>query len=152
MAIPPAPSAPPTSVSVYFLNSTAITVQWGPVDCIHRNGDITGYTVHVSASGEAERTVSVADSVREATVTGLSPVTDYTVSVVAENSDGIGVYSGGIIIPTEGKLSTQNMSKIPSLYMHEQIRCTVPFTMQKLCIYPYASSPYSFPTCICGLL
>ena len=37
------PSAPPISVSVSEVTSSSITVQWGPVDCIHRNGDITDY-------------------------------------------------------------------------------------------------------------
>ena len=74
MAISLAPSAPPTSVSVSEVTSSSITVQWGPVDCIHRNGDITGYTVRVSASGEGERAVSVDESVSEATVTGLTLV------------------------------------------------------------------------------
>ena len=124
MAIPPAPSAPPTSVSVPDLTSSSITVQWGPVDCIHRNGDITGYTVRVRASGEAERTVSVDESVRETTMSGLTPFTEYTVSVAAENNVDIGVYSGRIIIRTEGKLSTHNKSTIPSA-----------------CVHPYVHSP-----------
>ena len=102
MSIPPAPSAPPTSVSVPDVTPSSITVQWGPVDCIDRNGDITGYTVRVRASGEAERTVSVDESVNETTVTGLTPFTEYTVSVAAENNVDIGVYSNMITIRTQG--------------------------------------------------
>ena len=102
MTIPPAPSAPPTSVSVPDVTPSSITVQWGPVDCIHRNGDITGYTVHVRASGEAERTVSVDESVNETTICGLTPFTEYTVSVAAENNVDIGVYSNMITIRTQG--------------------------------------------------
>ena len=45
IAIPPAPFTPPTSVSVSEVTSSSITVQWGPVDCIHRNGNITGYSM-----------------------------------------------------------------------------------------------------------
>ena len=84
------------------MTPSSITVQWGPVDCIHRNGDITGYTVRVRASGEAERTVSVDESVRETTMCGLTPFTEYTVSVAAENSVDIGVYSNMITIRTQG--------------------------------------------------
>ena len=102
MAIPPAPSAPPTSVSVPDVTPSSITVQWGPVDCIHRNGDITGYTVRVRASGEAERTVSVDESVRKTTMCGLTPFTEYTVSVAVENNVDIGVYSNMITIRTQG--------------------------------------------------
>ena len=104
MAISIAPSAPPTSVSVSEVTSSSITVQWGPVDCIHRNGDITGYTVCVRASGEAERTVSVDESARETTISGLTPFTEYTVSVAAENSV-CGVYSSSFTIQTGGEFS-----------------------------------------------
>ena len=41
MSFPPVPSAPPTSVATSDVTSSNITVQWGPVDCIHRNGNIT---------------------------------------------------------------------------------------------------------------
>ena len=105
MSISLAPSAPPTSVSVSEVTSSSITVQWGPVDCIDRNGDITGYTVRVRASGEAERTVSVDESVNEATSTGLTLVTEYTVSVAAENNVGAGVYSSSFTIQTGGEFS-----------------------------------------------
>ena len=105
MSISLAPSAPPTSVSVSEVTSSSITVQWGPVDCVHRNGDITGYTVRVSTSGEAERAVSVDESVSEATSTGLTPVTEYNVSVAAENNVGAGLYSSSFTIQTGGEFS-----------------------------------------------
>ena len=101
LSIVAVPSSPPSSVTVTS-TPTTITVQWGPVDCIHLNGDITGYTVRVSAGGEAERTVSVADSVN-ATISGFIPFTEYTVSVAAENSAGTGVYSNMISIQTESE-------------------------------------------------
>ena len=74
------------------------------MDCIHLNGDITGYTVRVRASGEAERTVSVDESVN-ATISGLTPVTEYNVSVAAENKVGAGVYSSSFTIQTGGEFS-----------------------------------------------
>ncbi|CAI8006558.1 Neogenin, partial [Geodia barretti] len=40
-----APSAPPTDVRVLVNSSTSITVQWGPVECRHQNGEVTGYWV-----------------------------------------------------------------------------------------------------------
>ena len=70
--------------------------------CLHRNGEITGYTVEARASGEADRTVNVNDgSAREATVSGLNPSTEYTVTVAAVNSAGSGPFSG-ITITTAG--------------------------------------------------
>ena len=89
MAIPPAPSAPPTSVSVSEVTSFSITVQWGPVDCIHRNGDITGYSVQyesetVSVSGDSSGGMYV--------ISGLMPSTTYSIQVAAETSTGTGPY------------------------------------------------------------
>ena len=100
MAIPPAPSAPPTSVSVSALNSTAITVQWEAVPCIDRNGDITGYSVRygsetVSVSGDSSGGMYV--------ISGLMPSTTYSIQVAAETSAGTGTYSAAINQLTDGK-------------------------------------------------
>ena len=89
MAMPPAPSAPPSSVSVSEVTSSSITVQWGPVDCIHRNGDITGYSVQygsetVSVSGDSSGGMYV--------ISGLMPSTTYSIRVAAETSTGTGPY------------------------------------------------------------
>ena len=98
-----APSAAPTSVSVPEENvtSSSITVQWGAVDCIHHNGDITGYSVRYGVQGIAEgsRTVKMATGNSSGgmyTISGLSAATVYTVEVAAVNSVGTGVYSGPI--------------------------------------------------------
>ena len=101
-----APSGPPTAVSATS-TSTTITVQWGVVDCIHRNGDITGYSVQyeVLESGSTE-TVSVIDSEGSTTnrlVSGLSSSTNYAIEVAAVNSAGGGVYSDPIIIQTDSE-------------------------------------------------
>ena len=102
MAIHPAPSAPPTSVSVSEVTTSSITVQWGPVDCIHRNGDITGYSVRygsetVSVSGDSSGGMYV--------ISGLMPSTTYSIEVAAETSVGTGPYSAAIINQlTDGKM------------------------------------------------
>ena len=75
----------------------------GEIECIHRNGDITGYSVRVVASSEIDRVISVGD-VRQATISGLSPFTEYTVSVAAVNNAGIGVYSNGATITTKSEI------------------------------------------------
>ena len=104
MAIPPAPSAPPTSVRVSEVTSSGITVQWGPVDCIHHNGDITGYFVRYGevGSAEGERTVEMVSN-RRATISDLTPSTEYTVSVAAVTSAGTGVYSDEVVQQTAGE-------------------------------------------------
>ena len=99
MAIPPAPSTPPTSVRVSEVTFSSITVQWGPVDCIHRNGDITGYSVQygsdiVSVSGDSSGGMYV--------ISGLMPSTTFSIQVAAVNDGGIGKYSDSVTRKTVG--------------------------------------------------
>ena len=101
MAIHPAPSAPPTSVSVSEVTTSSITVQWVPVDCIHRNGDITGYSVRygsetVSVSGDSSGGMYV--------ISGLMLSTTYSIEVAAETSVGTGPYSTAFNQLTDGKM------------------------------------------------
>lgn len=98
----PVPSAAPTSVSLARVTSTTITLQWDVVDCIHRNGEISGYSVHLQWGSDIVRVVPLGD-VREATITGLYPSTEYSVSVAAENHADTGVYSDDIVLTTEGE-------------------------------------------------
>ena len=95
MVFPPAPSAAPTSVSVSEVTSSSITVQWGAVDCIHRNGNITGYSVWYGIQGSGStQTVSVSGGgATMTTISGLTPSTTYSIEVAAVNSAGTGDYS-----------------------------------------------------------
>ena len=100
-----APSAAPTSVSVSEVTFSSITVQWGAVDCIHHNGDITGYSVRygVQVNGEGERTVEMASGDSSGgmyQISGLSAATVYTIEVAAVNIAGTGVYSTPITAHT----------------------------------------------------
>ena len=102
MTFPPAPSAAPTSMSVSEVSSFSITVQWGAVDCIHHNGDITGYSVRygIHGSGSTE-TVSVSGvEATMPTISGLMASTTYTIEVAAVNSAGTGVYSDPLTAET----------------------------------------------------
>ena len=98
LSIPPAPSTAPTSVRESEVTSSSITVQWGVVNCIDRNGDITGYSVRYGVQGsESTQTMSVSGgSVTEATISSLMPSTTYSIQVAAVNSAGIGEYSASI--------------------------------------------------------
>ena len=101
--MPPAPTAPPTSVSVSEVTPSSITVQWGPVDCIHRNGDIAGYSVQYRevGSAEGEKTQQMV-SIRQAIISGLTPSTEYAVSVATVNNVDTGGYSDEVIQQTTG--------------------------------------------------
>ena len=104
LCIHPAPSAPPTSVhtSESDVTSSSITVQWGAVDCIHHNGDITGYLVQYGMQGSGStQTVSILGSATtEAAISGLTPFTSYVANIAAVNSAGIGVYSDLLTVET----------------------------------------------------
>ena len=93
MAFPPAPSAAPTSVSVSEVTSSSITVQWGAVDCIHRNGDITGYSVRygVQGSGSTQTESVSGGGATTRFISGLESITNYSVQVAAVTSAGSGV-------------------------------------------------------------
>ncbi|CAI8050555.1 Receptor-type tyrosine-protein phosphatase delta, partial [Geodia barretti] len=89
-----APSAPPTGVVVRVESSTSITVQWGPVECRHQNGEITGYWARYGEEGSSEvQMVSGDSSGGMTTVSGLTKEIVYTVQVAAVTSSGTGAYS-----------------------------------------------------------
>ena len=92
-------------MSVSEVTSSSITVQWGPVNCTKRNGDITGYSVRHGVQGSADRTavmVSGDSSGGMYVISGLSAATVYTVEVAAVNSAGTGVYSDLLTSLTSG--------------------------------------------------
>ena len=115
----PVPSGPPTFVSVSSVTSSSITVQWRAVDCIHRNGDITGHIVQygIQGSGSTVRKNVPGGAATEATLTGLKSATAYYVEVAAVNSVGIGVYSESISILTEGKNNYQSLEIYGACYL-----------------------------------
>ena len=83
------------------MNSTAITVLWGEVDCIHRNGDITGYSVRYTGGGRTQTMIMSGDSSGGmVTISGLSAATEYLVDIAAVTSVGTGLYSDPLMIYT----------------------------------------------------
>ena len=102
-----APTGPPTSVTNGTITSNSITVQWGEVACLDRNGEITGYTARAMTSGRIEGTVVVNGSEMEATLTGLTPSTQYIVQVAAVNSAGSGPFSPISVYTTKGNTNIQ---------------------------------------------
>ena len=101
---PPAPSAAPSDVSATS-TSSSITVQWGAVDCIHRNGDITGYSVRYGVQGNGStQTVNVSGGdATMTTISGLMASTNYSIEVAAVNNAGTGNYSDAVISETDGE-------------------------------------------------
>ena len=97
-----APAAPPSSVGVLVHSSTAISVQWGPVEpCVDQNGPITGYSVRYGEMGSGStQAEAVSGDSRMTTISGLTKETVYTVEVAAETRAGTGVYSLPLTIQT----------------------------------------------------
>ena len=86
-----APTRGPASVSAGTVTNNSITIQWEELSCLHRNGEITGYTVVTIHSEKVVKTVDVdVDDGREATLSGLTSRTQYNISVAAVNSAGTG--------------------------------------------------------------
>ena len=75
--------------------------------CLERNGEMTGYRAQAVRNGMVEGTASVGGSARQATISGLSPSTLYTVQVAAVNGAGTGPYSSGIYVRTNGEFRAQ---------------------------------------------
>ena len=109
-----APSTSPTSLSVSEVTSSSITVQWGAVDCIHRNGNITGYTVRYGVQGNGStQTVNVSGGAATQTIIfELTPSTNYSIEVAAVNSVGTGVYNNLIFHLTRGISSHKLLTSI----------------------------------------
>ena len=85
------------------VTARSITIEWDELACLDRNGVITSYIVEARTGGEADRTVNVNDgSAREATLSGLTPSTAYTVSLQAVNGADSGPIRS-IAIETAGE-------------------------------------------------
>ena len=86
-------------MSISIVTSSSITVQWGPVNCIDRNGDNTGYIVQYTGS-VSSLTKPVSGGTRMTSITGLMPSTNYSIEVAAVNGPLIGKYSDPRMVQT----------------------------------------------------
>ena len=88
-------------------NSSSITVLWGSVDCIHQNGDITGYSVRYKVKGSSgdPQTQSVSGgSVSQTTIMNLMAATTYSIEVAAVTGGSrVGEYSSPVDGVTRGE-------------------------------------------------
>ena len=120
---PPAPSAPPTYVRVSEVTFSSITVHWEPVDCIQRNGDITGYSVQYGETSSAVggETYTSVTHVTHVTISGLTPSTEYTVSVAAINIIDAGIFSGEVVQQTAGDYPKYFSYSLTFVNMHVDV-------------------------------
>jgi hypothetical protein len=100
-----APSAAPTSVAILDTSPTTLGLQWAPPDCLHANGEITGYSVSYGEEGSERRKTLTVHGTTTASLSLLKSSALYVVSVAAINGAGVGPYSDTIAALTTGKSS-----------------------------------------------
>ena len=88
------PSGAPVLLVPVIINSTAISLSWGEVNCTERNGAITGYRVQYSIVGRMQSTtVNVTGDVTSTAIDGFITCTQNSIKVAAININGVGPYS-----------------------------------------------------------
>ena len=80
--------------------SRSVNVSWDAIECIERNGVITGYTVEYHELGGTR--ISGGEVVDQTfTLGGLTPHTNYTFSVAGVNSNGTGPFTDVTLLTEE---------------------------------------------------
>ena len=90
------------------MTSSSITVQWGVVPCIDRNGQITGYSVRYGEMGSGStQTMSASGDFSGGmyVISDLESSTTYSIEVAAVNDELIGPYSDALNKLTAGTLA-----------------------------------------------
>ena len=73
------------------------------MECIHRNGNLTGYIVqYMEVTSQMAESLNVSAGRREETLSGLSPATMYVIKVAAVNRAGVGRFSDAITLRSSG--------------------------------------------------
>ena len=95
MSFPTVPSMGPREVMATLITSRTVQVTWISFECIHRNGDITGYEVRIREddSGDMVTDDMVGSNARTYTANGLRPFTRYIFQVAGVNANGTGVFT-----------------------------------------------------------
>ena len=92
------PSQSPTSVTATVLDSTGVSVHWGPVSQIDQNGIITHYEVEYTSS--ISTAVSNTTTLMSLSINGLEEYIEYTLRVRAFTSMGAGPFSQPVTVTT----------------------------------------------------
>ena len=117
------------------MTSRSINVTWDTIECIERNGIITGYTVVFQEQGGADvpgNTLNMSFSAE-----GLTPYTNYTFQVAGVNDVDTGPYTDIITITTDEDGWSVSSNSIVYIYSSP---CTVPGPVSNLTALPTLTS------------
>ena len=100
----------PKNVTGKPKNATTIFVQWNTtfIVCRHINGNITSYTIQHNGTSRNLNINTTGKEIMMASLTGLTPYTNYLIKIAAVNEEGdVGVYSDNITVetPEDGKFN-----------------------------------------------
>lgn len=90
---PTVPSASPVDFRVVSTSPFSVSLEWGSVPCLKRNGQITSFVLQ--CLGNERNEILSVDSIenREITIDNLTTLTNYSFQIAAMTSAGTGVYS-----------------------------------------------------------
>ena len=77
-----------------------MTISWDEVPCSGQNGPITGYLLYYTNTTFNDTVNITGGDNRQYNLTGLTPYTNYTVTVIAYNDAGTGPSSSEVIQQT----------------------------------------------------
>ena len=97
-----APNGTPQNPVALTFNSTAILVQWEQVPEVQRNGEITFYEILVNpAQFQSVSYMNVSSPMLMVMVTGLEEYVEYTFTIRAYTSAGLGPFSNSTTTRTD---------------------------------------------------
>ncbi|XP_037517448.1 roundabout homolog 1 [Rhipicephalus sanguineus] len=105
------PTAPPDSVEVHVLNSTAATIFWSPPPPQHRNGRLRGYSVYLNGNAsDLHLNQSTNSTTHRLTLSNLKAGANYEARVAAVTTVGGGPASSPVHFKMESPMSSTSLS------------------------------------------
>ena len=120
-----APTGAPRDVTS-SITSRSIVVTWGEIDCIERNGMLTGYTMIFREQGGDIVHGDFNTTSRTFSATELTPFTNYTFRIAGVGFDGVGVYAELTITTDEDGLLKCENNSILIIFPHSSWSCVRP--------------------------
>lgn len=98
-----APSAPPFDIQVEGVRQTEVDLAWQPPICTTRNGELTDYEYELRSSLQPHSAINIKNTggpKTRVTVSGLNPMTPYSVRLRAYTHGGHGPWSESVNFQT----------------------------------------------------